>query len=163
MNPIENENYEDSDGDIELKNNNVPSTEKAPKPRKPYTRKGDHVMTEPRKASFEKARAAREANIAQRKAEKEQQELLEKEAKQKKLLEAAEKIKKTKQKAEKLIDKVAEPVKRKHKRVVLVSDSSDDDIEIVKKKKPKEELKPEISAPVAPPVLPPKKRPINFV
>ncbi len=156
MNPLENGNLEDSDGDIELKKDNV---DKELKARKSYTRKGPHVMTEARQASFDKAKQTRDANIAKRKAEIEKEALIKKDEQQKKLLETAEKIKKTKKKTEQLLSEIAEPVRRKQKKVLLVEDSSsEDEIEIVRKPKKVEP----VQQPVQQPQLPPKKK-INFV
>jgi len=153
MNPLENEDLEDSDIEI---NKDV----KESKPRKPYTLKKPYENTEARAASFAKAKAAREENIAKRKLEKEQQDFEEKQLKQQKIIKTADKIKKSQEKVDKIIDKVADPVKRKNKRVILVSDTSDDEIEIVKKEKPKRQLQE-----TQPPLVnaPPKKKPVNFV
>lgn len=122
-----------SDNDIEIK----PTKEK-----KPY------VLTDARKAQFEKARAKRMENVEQKKKEQdeknkeynEKKQLLEQKKDAKMKLKQAKELKKLEEEVEDIEEVIIKKSKPKKKRIVYVEDSSSEEEIVVKKNKPKQEF-----------------------
>jgi len=127
-------------------------------------KKGNYVLTEARKAQFEKAREIKKLNFENRKKIKEQEEELKKQELEKKIVQKAEIIKKKQIKKEKILDNIVEPIdetpieivkiKKPKKKIVIVEDSSSEEEVIYKKKNKSKEPKQHYPTP--------SKQKINF-
>ena len=124
----------------------LPSIGKPKKERKPY------VMTDARKAVFEKARAKRDENRQLRKHQKEEQSITDKKEIEEKIVQKANSIHKKKLKELKVLDDISddsEPeiivqrIKKPKKKVIVVESDSEDEI-IIKKRTTKNHPPPQV-------------------
>ena len=139
--PIEDD--EISTSSIELK----PKKEKLVKERKPY------VLTEARRIAFENARQKRDTNRANRKLEREEQEIASKKELEEKIVKKADVIRKKKEKKEEILkidsddssddepEIIVHKVKKAKKKIIVVESDSEDEI-VIQKRKPKAPVTP---------------------